>query len=231
MECLLGLVKAENSQLRLIQEFVVHNPSRLPSPAQWVTIKRIRVVDSYTHVWWLAKTDDPKADNSKVLRPYGKAMKNLLSKRAFNSGSRPSGHHISSEAFLKNNGGSIAHNIFEMDSLDGSGEPRLPYSVLRFSNTTSNDYFHRKCREKKIALHPARMHGGLVNFFVEFLTDEQDLVLDPFAGSNTTGYCAELLRRNWISVEINEQYANDSMIRFEDPKLKANLRPTKLAKI
>src|SRR5690606_12312922 len=65
--CLLGVVK--NSNLRLIQEFICYNASKLPSPAQWVTINRIRTVDSYTHIWWLAKNDFPKADNTKVLRP------------------------------------------------------------------------------------------------------------------------------------------------------------------
>jgi hypothetical protein len=70
LECLLGLVKHPNANLRLIQEFICYNPSKLPSPAQWVTVNRLRTVDSYTHVWWIAKDDFPKADNSKVLRPY-----------------------------------------------------------------------------------------------------------------------------------------------------------------
>ena len=38
-----------------------------------------------------------------------------------------------------------------------------------------------------LPIHPARMPPELVEFFVRFLTDGSDLVLDPFAGSNTTG--------------------------------------------
>ncbi len=68
------------------------------------------------------------------------------------------------------------------------------------------------------------MHRGLINFFTEFLTDEDDLILDPFAGSNTTGYCAETLKRRWISIEANENYAYDSIIRFEEPELGAKLQ-------
>lgn len=223
LECLLNLAKSSDSKLRLIQEFIAYNPSKLPSPAQWVTVDRIRVVDSYTHIWWLAKTDFPKADNSKVLRPYSKSMRRLLDTQKFNAGKRPSEHNISEDAFAKDNGGSIAHNLFELESIDVDREVRLPHNILSFSNTSSNNYYLRTCRKQNMKPHPARMHGGLINFFVEFLTDTNDLVLDPFSGSNTTGYCAEKLSRRWIAIESNRQYANNSLIRFQDPDLGSNL--------
>ena len=62
----------------LCQQFVWNNPARLPSPAQWVTVERIRVKDSYTHLWWMALTDRPHADNRQVLKTYSKSMKALL---------------------------------------------------------------------------------------------------------------------------------------------------------
>ena len=228
LECLFGLVKHPKANLRLIQEFICYNPSKLPSPAQWVTVNRLRTVDSYTHVWWLAKSDFPKADNSKVLRPYSKSMLQLLKKKKYNSGKRPSEHNISEAGFLKDNGGSIAHNFFEMEQVDDNREVRLPHSVLSFSNTNSNDYFLKACREKDIIPHPARMSGGLVNFFIEFLTDENDLVLDPFSGSNTSGYCAEKLNRNWLSLEIMEEYVNQAIIRFSNPDIKPQLTAVEL---
>lgn len=224
LECLFGLVKNPDSDLRLIQEFISYNPSKLPSPAQWVTVNRFRAVDSYTHVWWLSKSDLPKADNSKVLRPYSDKMRKLIKTKSYNSGKRPSEHGIGEKSFAKDNGGSIAHNVFEFESLDENREVRLPHSVLSYSNSSSNDFYLRSCRKENIKPHPARMHGGLVNFFTEFLTDEGDLVLDPFAGSNTTGYCAELLKRKWISLEVDEEYAYDSIVRFEDPSLDCNLK-------
>ena len=213
LECLLGFVK--NSNLRMIQEFICYNPSKLPSPAQWVTVNRVRTVDSYTHIWWISKTDFPKADNTKVLRPYSKSMKALLRKKEYNSGKRPSEHNISKEGFLKDNGGSISHNFFELENIDEEREVRLPYSVLSFSNTNSNDSFMKKCRENNITPHPARMNAGIVNFFIDFLTDENDIVLDPFAGSNTTGFVAEQKNRKWIGVEADENYAFQSKFRFE----------------
>ena len=227
LKCLLGLVESTDSNLRLIQEFICYNPSRLPSPAQWVTVNRYRAVDSYTHVWWIAKSDLPKANNSKVLRPYSKSMKRLLRTKKFNAGKRPSEHYISSNAFARDNGGSIAHNLFELENINPDRNVRLPHNVFGFSNTESNNYYLKRCRQDNITPHPARMHTGLVNFFIEFLTDQGDLILDPFAGSNTTGYCAERFRRRWVSIEIDEEYAYGSIVRFKEPRLNSKLKITK----
>jgi site-specific DNA-methyltransferase (cytosine-N4-specific) len=48
------------------------------------------------------------------------------------------------------------------------------------------------------------------------LTDENDSVLDPFAGSKTTGYVAELLKRRWVSIEIDPSFVRSSMGRFDN---------------
>lgn len=240
LESLLAFARKAN--LNLIQEFVCYNPSRLPSPAIWVTRERIRVVDSYTHVWWLAKSDFPKADNSKVLRPYSKGMKDLLRRQRYNIKKRPSGHNINKTAFLKDNGGSIGHNMLEFEPIENTRENRLPDNIMDFvtqaekeilpnnsislSNTSSNDFFSKTCRERNIIRHPATMNAGLIAFFTQFLTDEGDLMLDPFAGSNTTGYVAEKLNRKWIGIEILEEYAQQSAIRFEEPELNSKLKFT-----
>ncbi len=223
LESLIGFVKSPKANLRLCQEFVCYNPSRLPSPAQWVTIDRIRTIDSFTHVWWMSKSDYPKADNKKVLRPYSKSMKLLLKKQKYNKGVRPSEHKISEKGFLKNNKGSIMHNLIEIEQIDEDRNIRLPKNVFSIANTNSNDFFLRTCQERGIAPHPARMPLELANFFIEFLTDPGDIVLDPFAGSNTTGFCAEKLSRSWISIEAKEDYGEQSIIRFEDPSIKTKL--------
>jgi len=218
LEAFLSFVKHPDAGLRLCQQFVCYNPARLPSPAQWVTINRIRVTDSFTHIWWMAKSDFPKADNRKVLRPYSRSMKQLLQRKAYNNGNRPSEHNISPNGFLRDNGGSISHNFFELEPMREDQESRLP-NAFKFPNTASNDFFLCTCRKRGIKPHPARMPEGLAAFFIEFLTDPGDLVLDPFAGSNTTGFVAECLNRRWIAIDIQEEYARQSKIRFEDPIL------------
>ncbi|MEM8535476.1 MAG: site-specific DNA-methyltransferase, partial [Chloroflexota bacterium] len=221
LESLMGFVNHSEADLRLCQQFVCYNPSRLPSPAQWVTIDRIRTTDSFTHIWWMAQTDFPKADNRKVLRPYSTRMQSLLKRRSYNSGKRPSGHTISDDGFLIDHGGSIAPNFFELEALKKGQDTRLP-NAFQLSNTNSNDFFLRTCRERNITPHPARMPAGLAAFFIQFLTDPYDLVLDPFAGSNTTGFIAEKLNRRWQAIEVKPEYVQQSLIRFEDPTLRSS---------
>jgi DNA modification methylase len=213
LKALMAFVEAPKAQLRLCQQFICYNPSRLPSPAQWVTVERTRVTDSFTHVWWMARTDNPKADNKKVLRPYGKDMRKLLSTRKYNGGHRPSEHYINPNSFFKDNGGSIAHNLFEMTPLDAGREVRLP-NVFSFSNNASNDQYSVACQQAGIQPHPARMPPGLASFFIEFLTEPGDLVLDPFAGSNTTGAVAASLGRKWFAIDAEAKYAEHSAIRL-----------------
>jgi hypothetical protein len=214
LKALLGFVDTPGAGLRLCQEFVCHNPARLPTPAQWVTVEHIRAVDSFTRVWWMSRSDKPKSNTRQVLRPYSTSMKELLARGTYDSGKRPSGHRIGKTSFLKNNGGSLPHNVLGLDPVD----PQDAINLLSASNTVSTDYFGRRCRELQIVPHPARMSSKLAEFFIRFLTEPGDLVLDPFAGSNTTGACAQKLDRQWISIEVDREYERQAEIRLENPE-------------
>lgn len=216
LQSLLSFVQHPQANLVLCQEFICYNPARLPSPAPWVTIERCRVTDSYTHLWWMAKTDKPKADNRKILRPYSKSAKKLHERGSYNHGPRPSGHVLSEKSFLKQHEGSIIPNVIEMEAINEDNPPRLPTNAFNISHTTSNDYYSRQCKERNIEPHPARMPLQLVDLFIQFLTDKNDIVLDPFAGSNATGFCAARSGRRWVSIEANEEYAVHSTIRFSE---------------
>ena len=186
----------EAGKFKLCQQFIAHNPARLPSPAEWVNVRRIRVKDSYTHLWWMSKSSNPKASNRRILIPYSDSMQHLLEKGKYNSGKRPSEHNIGKKSFLKNNGGAI------------------PSNVLVCSNTSSTDGYHVYCRKKKLQPHPARMPKYIAEFFINFLTTEGDLVMDPFAGSNTTGSAANDLGRRWLAIEARKDYIKTSVGRF-----------------
>ena len=82
----------------LAQDFYWHNPAKMPLPAQWVNVERIRVKDSVNVIWWLSKSERPKADNRRVLRPYSAAMEQLLEKQSYNGGTRPGGARVNSES-------------------------------------------------------------------------------------------------------------------------------------
>jgi len=193
-ELLLALVK--DHALKLAQEFYWYNPSKLPSPAEWVTVRRIRVKDAVNTIWWLSKVPFPKASNRNVLRPYSESMEQLL-QNGYNAKLRPSGHDISAN-FGKRNEGAIPPNLLEIP------------------NTDSNSSYLQKCRDAGIPIHPARFPAGLPRFFIRLLTDPGNVVLDPFAGSNVTGAVAEKEQRRWIGFELAEEYLEGSKFRFEE---------------
>src|SRR6202022_1520052 len=97
---------------------------------------------------------------------------------------RPSQHEISPH-FQRDNGGAI------------------PPNLLNIPNTKSNDQYFQRCRRAGLPVPPARFPGPLPEFFIRFLTQPKQLVLDPFAGSNVTGHVAESLDRRWVGIEIN----------------------------
>jgi len=187
------------------QQFVCHNPARLPTPIEWVNKKRERVKDTYTHVWWMSAGDRPKANNRNVLVEYSASMKKLIRTKKYNSGMRPSGHNIGATSFLKDNGGAIPPNALDFEV----------ENFLHFSNTSAATPYRDYCRERRIDAHPAPMQLELAEFFIRFLTDEGDRVLDPFGGSNTTGSVAENLKRRWTSIEPSWDYIRGSVGRFE----------------
>ena len=191
----------EDLKFYLAQEFYWHNPGKMPAPAEWVTVRRIRVKDSVNCLWWLSKTANPKADNRKVLVPYSKDMERLIQK-GYRPKQRPSGHYIT-EKWGRDHGGAICSNLIVQ------------------GNNDSNGSYLKLCEQAGFRPHPARFPPRLPEFFVNFLTDEGDLVVDIFAGSNTTGAVCEQLRRRWLAFELEPRYLEAGRLRF--PKLIAKL--------
>jgi len=181
----------------LAQEFFWWNPAKLPTPAEWVTVRRIRVKDAVNCVWWLSPTPWPKASNRRVLVPYSDSMRDLL-KNGYHAKLRPSGHDIS-EKFSIDNGAAI------------------PPNIIALAHTESNSFYLRYCKEHGIKPHPARFPGELPEFFIRMLTDPGDFVVDPFAGSCVTGEVAERLHRKWLCVELVEEYLQGALGRFQRP--------------
>ncbi|MBE3560781.1 MAG: site-specific DNA-methyltransferase [Ktedonobacteraceae bacterium] len=187
----------EELDFRLAEEFFWFNPSKLPSPIEWVNKRKIRVKDAVDTIWWLAKSDYPKANVRHVLIPYSNRMQKLHQnpEKYYTPRLRPSGHDIGT-AFAVDNGGAI------------------PSNLLQIPNTESSSQYLRLCKTLEIEPHPARFPTKLPLFFIEFLTEPGDLVLDIFAGSNTTGLAAETAQRRWIAFEKEPQYLAASAFRF-----------------
>ncbi len=187
----------ERSKFSFAQDFYWYNPAALPAPAEWVNVRRIRLKSAVNNVFWLGKTDSPKANNKAVLRPYSKDMLRLID-RGYRAKTRPSGHNITGK-FQKDHGGSIPPNLIEL------------------GNNDSNGAYLKACAAARLPIHPARYPRGLPEFFIKLCTDPGDTVLDPFAGSNVTGEAAERLGRHWIAIEIVEEFLEGSRCRFDAP--------------
>jgi site-specific DNA-methyltransferase (cytosine-N4-specific) len=201
-DLLLSLCTRYENKFNLAQEFFWYNPARLPSPAEWVNVRRIRVKDSVDYIWWLCKGENAKADNRRILREYSEAMKNLL-RNGYIAKMRPSEHNISTK-FNRNNNGAIPSNML------------TPENLLVYANTESTSRYLKMCKAYPdlAKINPARFPERLPEFFIRFLTDQGDKVLEPFAGSNTTGHASEMLGRKWMAFELNLDYLTGSIFRF-----------------
>jgi site-specific DNA-methyltransferase (cytosine-N4-specific) len=188
------LMLCDELGFHLAQECFWYNPAKLPSPAEWVTVRRMRVKDSVEYVWWFSKRPFPRANNRHVLTEYSPDMVRLI-ERGYRAKERPSGHKITHK-FQKDHGGAIPANVIER------------------GNNESNSEYIKRCAEQQQKAHPARFPAALPEFFIKFLTPKGGVVLDPFAGSNTSGSVAEKLGRRWLSLEIEEKYVKNSALRF-----------------
>jgi site-specific DNA-methyltransferase (cytosine-N4-specific) len=190
----------------LAEDFYWFNPSKLPSPIEWVNKRKLRAKDSVNTVWWLSRTPWPKADVSKVLTGYSPRMKKLLQDPSafYKPKERPSGHDIG-EGFGRDNGGAI------------------PANLLQIPNSESNGAYLAACKTLGIKAHPARFPAKLPEFFIRLLTQRGDLVLDIFAGSNTTGMVAENEGRRWLSFEQRIDYLAASALRFVPDSLSTDM--------
>jgi len=196
----------EEVGFHLAQECFWYNPAKMPVPAEWVNVRRMRIKDSVEYVFWLSKTEWPKANNRAVLKPYSPDMERLI-RKGVRATTRPSGHAIKA-SFAQDMGGAIPANVVEPD---GS-----PEDMLRFGNNAANDQYTVRCKREGLKIHPARFPAALPDFFIKLITEPGDVVLDPFAGSNTTGAVAERLERHWIAMDQVEEYLRASTFRFSD---------------
>ncbi len=75
-----------------------------------------------------------------------------------------------------------------------------------------------KPSEKKCGKHPTQKPLQILERIILASTKENDIILDPFSGSGTTGIVAYKLKRNYIGIEKEKQYLDLSIKRYEEMK-------------
>lgn len=87
---------------------------------------------------------------------------------------------------------------------DVNPKGKIPNTVFTFNNCGA-------LRGKPQNKHPAPFHPELPAYFIKWLTDKNDIVLDPFMGSGTTAAVCSEMERQWIGFEVNKNY--DTLIK------------------
>lgn len=184
----LVVLLVEQVGFHLVRDYIWHNPATPPNV--FSRGKMGRTKKSHEYCFWFSKSEEWTFNMDPIRKPYSGRMLELFQAPAMggrNSNSRPSRHSFDLSHTWKDNGGAD------------------PGSVLSISNTSSNDTFHRLCKQFGIG-HPARFPESLAEFFIKAGTNEGDVVLDPFGGSGTTAVVAHRLGRDFTYIEINPDY-------------------------
>lgn len=199
---------ASETRFRVLDTLYWHNSSRLASPFSWVAKRRIRLKPSVEPVLWISENPYAKADNRNVLQKY----KTHPSQVQHKGGERPCGHKLSHTGFSKDNGGSIASNLF---TAGGSAGTKAYRDALK---------------REGLPQHPAIMPEALARHCIKLATDVGDLVVDPMAGSLTTARACETLKREWVCIDSSLAYLAGARHKFPERREDDKLMETFLAR-
>lgn len=187
--------------LSLMDRYVWSNPSKAPGPVQWASLQRIHNNVGWEPVLWFS--NDPLnaiADNRRVLLAHGERHQRLVAaggeKRvaAFSGGA----YRLREGSFGKETPGRLARNVLTIGHRDVDQEPAREFA-----------------RQNGLPEHPAPMPLRLAEFFVNFLSEEGDLVVDLFGGYAATAKAAEQAGRRWLIVERCREYIAAAAERFK----------------
>lgn len=184
----LVVMLVEQVGFHLVRDYIWYNPATPPNVFSRGNMGRTK--KSHEYCLWFSKSEDWVFNMDAIRKPYSDRMIDFFQAKprgGRDSNSRPSRHSFD-----------LSHKWKDLGGAD-------PGSVISISNTSSNDTFHRLCKQFGI-VHPARFPEALVEFFIKAGTNEGAVVLDPFSGSGTTAIVATKLNRDFQCIEINPDF-------------------------
>jgi DNA modification methylase len=186
--------------LHKMDTLIWHNPSKPPGPVWWASINRLQLNVGYEPVLWM--TNDPNqvlADNRRVLEPHTARQQQLIRAGGENR------HGVYADGAYVVRPGSYSH----------ATPGRIPRNVLTIGHKCQDQARYKKtARDLGLPVHGAPYPLRLVKFLISFLSECGDLVVDPFAGSLTTGRGAEELGRRWVCTDNVCEYLRGGAERF-----------------
>lgn len=213
----LVIALCERLGLSKMDEFIWHNPSKPPGPVRYASMERNQLNAGYEPVYWFALNPElVKADNRRVLEPHSERHLKLMQ-----GGGEQRDASYSDGAYTLRAGRSFSQFT----------EGKIPRNVLSIGHSCAEHHRHNKTLDALgIPRHGAPMPMALAMFLIRFLTEVNDLVVDLFGGSGTTGKAAEDLLRPWITVDCMYEYIRGSAERYRqspgfwmNPALEQNL--------
>lgn len=188
--------------LHKMDEFIWHNPSKPPGPVRWASIERTQLNVAWEPIYWL--TNDPRSvrsNNRRVLQEHSEKQLRLIRQ----GGEKREGNFCDGAYRLQ-------HGRF------GNETPgKIPRNVLTFGHSCGDQRAYKAAaRSQGLPAHGAPMPLALASLLVEFLSEKDDLIVDPFGGSFTTAKAAERLGRRWLSTEVMLEYVVGGATRFID---------------
>lgn len=177
------------------------NTSKAPGPMQWASRTRQQLNVAYEHQIWFCKNAKAcRADNRRVLQPHTPRHQKLIDaggeKRTASFGD--GAYQIRPGSFGKKTDGKIPRNV-----------------IVAGHNCPDLREYRRDAKALGIRPNAAPMPIALARFWIQFLTQENDLVVDTFGGRITTGKAAEELRRRWVVIERVMEYVMAAAQRFK----------------
>jgi len=89
-----------------------------------------------------------------------------------------------------------------------NNDSKVLHDFIESSLTTKN--------EKKFGKHPTQKPLSVLNHFTKVLSNEGDVVCDPFMGSGSTGVSCEINNRKFLGIELEKEYYDISKNRIQD---------------
>ena len=188
MKTVIALV--EQANLGFHDEYIWHKPCSIPA----VSSRRLNNVFEY--IFHFVKTPlEQKTYMDRVREDYAEGTKKMVGQiqHGYNKITTEKGESVMTPFTRKiNEKGKVPDTIFHFNTAAATSKEERLYDPVA----------------KKNILHPAAFHKELPTWFINWLTDKNDLIVDPFMGSGTTALAAWESGRNFIGFELNEHYAD-----------------------
>ncbi len=197
----LVLALCDSFQLYKVDEAVWSNPSKAPGPIAWASKERFLLNTGYEPI--LIFTNDPTrlfTSNQRVLQPHSERHLRLIAK----GGEQRTGSY-----------GDGANRI-KPGAFANPTAGKIPKNVLTFGHKCPSQTGLRKhVAAEGLPAHGATFPLALAKFLVEYLTEPEQVVVDPFSGWFTAPLAAEMTGRRWMGSEKHLQYVEGARYRFK----------------